>query len=169
MAGDKCISQIEFLKGYKVLPAKLICLKRECQFNTSGCLIRCKLRLCSKFLLVNKGSFPSLLVHQFSADRILLAGYEVLVGYLINNFHFTLGGHFFNIGFCIRRFFIRSTLCFISLKGSMGSDFREVNCLVLILDVSMAADLDSVEIEVLKDNRCFSGEDGGINLEGQFD
>ena len=51
----------------------------------------------------------------------------------------------------------------------MGSDFREVNCLVLILDVSMAADLDSVEIEVLKDNRCFSGEDGGINLEGQFD
>ena len=160
MAGNKGIPIIKFLKCDKVLSAKFICLESEGQLNTSGCLIWCKLRLSRKLLLVDKGSFLCLLVHQLSADGVFLAGDKVLICHLVNDLHLALGGHFFHFGFCIRRFFIRRVLCFVSPKGSMSGDFREVNRLVFILEVSMAADLDPVEIEILKGNRCFPCEEG---------
>ena len=163
MAGNKGIPIIEFFKSDKVLSAKLICLERESQLNTSGCLIRCKPRLSRKLLLVDKGSFPCLLVHQLSTDGVFLSGNEIPVCHFVNNLHLAFGSCFLTPGFSIRR-----VLCFVSYKGSMGGDFREEYGLVFIFKISMAADPDPVEIEILKDNRCFPCEEGRIDLEGQL-
>ena len=109
---------------------------------------------CGYFLSVYKDRFSGFLVHQLTSYGVLSSDFQSLIGNGINDHSLFLG-------------LFDMILCILSYCG--GVNLRDVYSLILIVDVCVYGNLDSLILHVLKGNNGLWCKNGSIKGKDDID